>query len=114
MKAVLLLNGGSALALLPFFGSRPRMLSTVATEAVGNALFSFGIGTTGSVMVFLCAYLTQLHYGNEGTEIRPGRQGVIWHNLAYGAVAIAVGLRKDRNALREQFRTKHFGLGNKS
>lgn len=82
MKAVLLLDGGGALALLSFFGSRPRMLSTVATEAIGNALFSFGIGTIGSVMVFPCAYLTQLHYGNEGTEIRPGRQGVIWHNLA--------------------------------
>jgi hypothetical protein len=91
MKAVLLLNGGGALSLLSFFGGRPRMLTTIASEAIGNALFSFGIGAIGSVLLFLFAYMTQLHYGNEGTQIRPGRQAVIWHNLAYVAVLISVG-----------------------
>lgn len=91
MKAVLLLNGGGALALLTFFGGRPRALTTVPSEAIGDALFSFGVGAIGSVLLFLFAYLTQLHYGNEGTQIRPGRQAIIWHNLAYVAVLIAVG-----------------------
>lgn len=91
MKAVLLLNGGGALALLTFFGARPRALTTIPSEAIGNALFCFGIGAIGSIMLFLFAYLTQLHYGNEGTQIRSGRQAIIWHNLAYVAVLIAVG-----------------------
>jgi hypothetical protein len=66
MKSLLLLNGGGALALLTFFGNRGKVLSNISTEAIGAALTSFGVGTVGSVVVFMLAYLTQLHYGNLG------------------------------------------------
>src|SRR5258705_7678937 len=70
MKALLLLNGGGALALLTFFGNRGKMLTTVSADAIGYALTSFGVGTVGSVVVFILAYLTQLHYGTSGYEGR--------------------------------------------
>src|SRR5712675_740826 len=40
MKALLLLNGGGALALLTFFGTRGKM-TAVTADAIGNELLSF-------------------------------------------------------------------------
>jgi hypothetical protein len=66
MKALLLLNGGGALALLTFFGNRGKMLTVESADAIGCALSGFGLATVGSVVVFALAYFTQLHYGNAG------------------------------------------------
>jgi len=87
MKALLLLNGGGALALLTFFGNRGKMLSNVSTDAIGHALTSFGIGTVGSVFVFILAYLTQLHYGNLGNAGR----AQYFHHGTYVGVLTALG-----------------------
>jgi hypothetical protein len=86
MRSILLLNGGGALALLTFFGNRTRPLTGASADAIGNSLLFFGIGTVESAIVFLLAYLTQLHYGNEGFEGRAAR----WHNLTYLSVFVAV------------------------
>jgi hypothetical protein len=86
MKALLLLNGGGALALLTFFGNRGKMLSNMSADAIGYALTSFGIGTIGSVVVFMLAYMTQLYYGNTG--FTGGAR--YWHNFTYVGVAIAL------------------------
>jgi hypothetical protein len=51
MKALLWLNGGAAIALLTFFGNRSKMLTAASTDAIGNALTCFAVGTIGSVMV---------------------------------------------------------------
>jgi hypothetical protein len=82
MKALLLLNGGGALALLTFFGNRGK------TTGAGNALLLFGIGIAGSVLAFLVAYLTQLQYGNSGTESKP--VGRWWHFVTY--IFVVLGL----------------------
>jgi hypothetical protein len=87
MKALLLLNGGGALALLTFFGNRGKMLTTVSADAIGYALIGFGIGTVGSVLVFVFAYFTQLQYGNVGLT----GSAHVWHNWAYIAVLTALG-----------------------
>jgi hypothetical protein len=87
MKALLLLNGGGALALLTFFGNRGKMLTNVSAEAIGIALTSFGVGTIGSVSVFILAYLTQLHYGNLGFT----GSGRVWHYGTYMGVLTALG-----------------------
>lgn len=41
MKALLLLNGGGALALLTFFGNRGKMLTTASADTIGYALIPF-------------------------------------------------------------------------
>lgn len=76
MKALLWLNGASAAALLAFFGgTRPRAI----TPAFGYSIVSFGVGATLSVILFICAYATQLHYGNNGITTTGQRI----HNAAY-------------------------------
>ena len=87
MKALLWLNGGAAIALLTFFGNRGKMLTTVSTKAIGPALICFGIGTVGSVLMFVLAYAAQLQYGNRGFTRLPW----IWHNGAYAALLAALG-----------------------
>jgi preprotein translocase subunit SecD len=75
MKALLWLNGGSAAALLTFFGARVRLI----TPAFGEAIVSFGLGAALSVLVFVMAYFVQLDYGNKGITLLGQRI----HNLAY-------------------------------
>jgi hypothetical protein len=87
MKALLWLNGGSAIALLTFFGNRGKMLTSASTDAIGNALTFFGIGTVGSVVMFALAYFTQLYYGNYGFK-NPARA---WHYATYLALLAALG-----------------------
>jgi hypothetical protein len=41
MKALLLLNGGGALALPTFFGNRGKMLTTASADTIGYALIPF-------------------------------------------------------------------------
>jgi len=63
MKAPLWLNGGSAAALLTLFGgARPRLV----TSDFGYSILSFAVGATLSLILFVWAYATQLHYGNKG------------------------------------------------
>lgn len=88
MKALLLLNGGGALALLAFFGNRAKMLTTVSTEAIDWSLIGFSVGTFSSVILFVFAYLTQLNYGNVGTEGRSVRNW--WHYVAYFSLSTAL------------------------
>jgi hypothetical protein len=87
MKALLLLNGGGALALLTFFGNRGKMLTADSANAIGYALSSFGIGTIGSVLMFALAYFTQLHYGNAGFT-GPAK---LWHQSVYIGLLIGLG-----------------------
>jgi hypothetical protein len=87
MKALLWLNGGSAIALLTFFGNRGKMLTNASTDPIGSSLTFFGIGTVGSVVMFALAYFTQLYYGNHGFK-KPARA---WHYTVYVALLAALG-----------------------
>lgn len=96
MKALLWLNGGSAAALLTFFGARPRVI----TSAFGHAIVSFGSGAALSVVLFGIAYFVQLDYGNNGVTV----QGQRLHHLAYiplvgSLVAFLLGLWFAYNAI---------------
>ena len=50
MKALLLLNGGAAIALLMFIGNRApaAAVKPIIAAAVGNSLLSFGVGTVSA------------------------------------------------------------------
>jgi Mn2+/Fe2+ NRAMP family transporter len=89
IKTLLLLNGGAALALLAFLGNRGKEAphSGDIASAAGNALLSFGLGALVSGLVFFCAYLTQLMYGNRAHP-HAGR----WHRVTYIMFAAAVAL----------------------
>jgi hypothetical protein len=75
MKALLWLNGGSAAAMLAFFGARARLI----TPAFGWSLIWFGIGAFLSVVLFVIAYFTQLEYANKGIT----RSAHRLHSAAY-------------------------------
>jgi hypothetical protein len=89
MKTLLLLNGGSALALLAFFGNRGKVTpnSIDIAHSAGNALLMFGLGALTTGFVFICAYLTQLQYGNGNRA-----QAVTWHRATYITVALGITL----------------------
>jgi hypothetical protein len=78
MKSLLLLNGGSAVALLTFYGNKVHQ-SSATVENLGEALICFALGTLFSAGVFVAAYLTQLHYGNVGTTTPDNS----WHKATY-------------------------------
>jgi hypothetical protein len=84
MKAMLWLNGGSAAALLALFGGpRPRPV----TPSFGYSILFFAAGATFSVGLFVWAYATQLHYGNQGIT----KEGQRIHRWVYGVLIGAVG-----------------------
>ena len=87
MKTLLLLNGGSALALLAFFGNTAKTGSNgiLIAQSAGNALLTFGLGALATGFVFIFAYLTQLQYGNGD---RP--KATFWHNATYVTVALGI------------------------
>jgi hypothetical protein len=84
MKALLWLNGGSAAALLTLFGgSRPRLV----TPDFGYSILSFATGAAFSVILFVGAYATQLHYANMGIT----KTGQRIHSGAYVVLLVALG-----------------------
>ena len=87
MKALLWLNGGAAIALLTFFGNRGKLLTSASTDAMGSALVCFGVGTVGSVVIFVVAYFAQLQYGNEGFSTKARTV----HQLTYIPLIAALG-----------------------
>jgi hypothetical protein len=94
IKTLLLLNGGSAVALLAFLGSKtkPDATSIVIAKSFGVALVCFGAGALLAAFVFMSAYLTQLEYGN-GTWSKATK----WHICTYvmfflSAVSFVAGL----------------------
>jgi hypothetical protein len=86
MKSLLWLNGGSAAALLTFFGNRPRVL----TVWFGWALISFSVGAIFAVVLFVVAYATQLNYGNRGVPDLSKDPTNRYHISAYVCLAAAL------------------------
>ena len=98
MKTLLLLNGGSAVALLAFVGNLKGSNATAPLPSIGSAMLCFGLGALCAALAFIFAYLAQLEYGNEGEErareildARPrARPSQIFHRMAYGFIAVSV------------------------
>jgi hypothetical protein len=78
-KALLLLNGGAAVALLAFVGNLGNPVPAA------NALLSFGAGALLAVIVFFCAYQTELHYGNQMNKV-----ALVFHLTTYLAFLLAI------------------------
>ena len=89
IKTLLLLNGGAAVALLTFAAS---LKGPSGAPLIGAALICFGLGALIGSCVFVCAYLTQLHYGNKDWT-KAGRLHTITYVLiAVSALAFLAGL----------------------
>jgi hypothetical protein len=59
MKALLLLNGWCADALLTFLRGANRIkLNAMGVEVIDHSLIWFGIGVLGSIALFAMAYFT--------------------------------------------------------
>jgi uncharacterized membrane protein YidH (DUF202 family) len=86
IKALLLINGGAAVALLAFAGIFAKEGSEGAriASSLSSSLLAFGIGALLSAIAFVFAYNTQREYGRGGESHRPAH---IWH---YGTYAILV------------------------
>ena len=97
MKTLLLLNGGSAVALLAFVGNLKGSNATAPLPSIGSAMLCFGLGALCAALAFIFAYLAQLEYGNEGASAREildarprARPSQIFHRMAYGFIAVSV------------------------
>jgi hypothetical protein len=59
-KAILLVNGAAAIATLTFIGN----LKLQPTPGLVFSMVIFAVAAVASALLFVCAYLTQLYYGN--------------------------------------------------
>jgi type 1 fimbriae regulatory protein FimB/type 1 fimbriae regulatory protein FimE len=111
MKALLLLNGGGAIALLTFIGNSKISIgeSHQIVEAVSRSLISFGFGVVCAVLIYVTAYETNLQYGNQALEYEAhfrisSRSAVRWHwatrvLLLLAVVGFIVGIWFARDAV---------------
>jgi hypothetical protein len=61
LKALLLINGGAAVAILAYLGNLPSHAYPAAHQPnMRNALLRFSVGVLTAAVTFLVAYLTQL------------------------------------------------------
>jgi hypothetical protein len=87
VKALTILNGGAAIALMTFGNSHKL------THATIFALACFAIGAAMSVFTFFVAYRAQLEYGNaelygnQEERLPVWRKGQRWNNFAYFVIA---------------------------
>ncbi len=87
IRTLLLLNGGAALALLAFEGSKAK-IDQVGGEVgrlVGNSMVSFGVGALCAALGFMIAYYTQLQYGNSNWN-----SAAISHRCTYVIVVLSI------------------------
>lgn len=85
LKVLLLINGGGAVALLTFLGHS----TSFSLRNAAWSLLAFGIGSFLTTITFLCAYVTQLHYGNDELNNNSRRKATGWHFVAYVTFALA-------------------------
>jgi hypothetical protein len=89
MKALLVINGGAAVALLAFAGQISKSGGDPAKIAsqLGNSLMGFGVGALFAALGFVAAYAAQLQYGKGGESDRWAHR---WHSAGYGCVIISI------------------------
>ncbi len=65
LKALLLINGGAAVAILAYLGSLASHSPSVHLPSVKSALMCFAGGVLAAAVAFIVAYFTQLRLYNE-------------------------------------------------
>ena len=75
-KTILIVNGAAAVSTLTFIGN-----AKVHPKPLIFAMILFAVGAMFSAMIFACAYLTQLYYGNSNSKLAH-----IWHACTYVVV----------------------------
>jgi hypothetical protein len=80
LKALLVINGGAAVALLAFAGQISKNGGDLVSTAsrLGNSLLGFGLGALFAAMAFVAAYIAQLQYGRGG-------ENYCWAHLSHFA-----------------------------
>jgi hypothetical protein len=89
IKALLVINGGAAVALLAFAGNFAKGGGDAASIAssLGWSLVAFGIGALFSALAFFFAYSSQLQYGRGGEDYPPAHR---WHFGTYATLFISI------------------------
>jgi hypothetical protein len=86
LKALLLINGGAAVALLAYLGSPHARYPYI--PYMKNALLCFAIGVLVTALAFIAAYFTQLRLYNEERARRQSFRQLHWIGMATAAVLI--------------------------
>lgn len=81
VKTILLVNGAAAVSMLTFIGN----FKLHPTKTLIVAMLLFSGGAMSSVLIFGSAYLTQLHYGNENSDM-----ATKWHKYTYAVVLFSI------------------------
>ena len=88
IKTLLLLNGGTAVALLAFLGNwkgTPR-------SSIASALVCFGVGALSAAIAFIGAYETQLQYGKRNQCMATIHHVATRLAVSVSSIAFCVGL----------------------
>lgn len=89
VKAILLLNGAAAVAVLTFIGNEKS-----GSPWLVAGLVLFALGAASAVPTMILAYLTQLQYGNasgeDGADIGTWRTALKCHYWAYGLMGFSI------------------------
>jgi uncharacterized membrane protein YidH (DUF202 family) len=65
LKALLLINGGAAVAILAYLGSLASHSPSVHLPSMKSALLCFAVGVLAAAVAFIVAYFTQLRLYSE-------------------------------------------------
>ena len=82
-KSLFWLNGGAAAGMLTFIGNE----RTPVTHGLRAAICFFALGSVFAAVLFMTAYIAQLHYG-KGDPYLP--QAERWHFVGYAAAIVSV------------------------
>jgi hypothetical protein len=69
LRALILVNGGAAVAVLFFLSTIAAKVSVAQISVVASSLIWFVAGITCGLMALTCAYLTNLYDANVGTSV---------------------------------------------
>jgi len=84
LKALLLINGGAAVAILAYLGNLASRTSVANLPNMRNALLCFSVGVFFAALAFIAAYFTQLrlYYEERARHIRQPFQ--VLHPIGVG------------------------------
>jgi hypothetical protein len=86
-RSLILINGGAAIGILTFIGNNhPQPYGVI------SALTWFAWGALAGVVLFVFAYVAQLHYGNRALGVEHANcVALVAHWLGYIATAFSIG-----------------------
>jgi hypothetical protein len=79
----------TAISLLTFIGNTTKQLST----QLSIAFLLFGLGALSATLIFVLAYIAQLHYGNAEVEPSASNSRILakkWHGWCYVLLVFSI------------------------